>query len=69
MRCVVEGESPDEGNDSDEEDEEEEAEDTWHAKPGVVYRLIKGQLKLLAGGMRKYEAIAERASGKLAVLN
>ncbi|KAG5635865.1 hypothetical protein H0H81_009848 [Sphagnurus paluster] len=70
MRCVVEGESPHESTgDSDEESEDEDADrGGWQAKPGVVYRLLKGQLKLLNGGMRKYEAIAEKANGKLGVL-
>ncbi|KAK0479394.1 ABC transporter [Armillaria luteobubalina] len=31
-----------------------------------VYRLVKGQMKLLEGGMRKYEQIAEKASRKVA---
>ncbi|KAG6918113.1 hypothetical protein DXG01_016300 [Tephrocybe rancida] len=69
MRCVVEGESPNESPDgSDDEEEEEEARGQWQAKPGIVYRLIKGQLKALDGGMRKYEAIALKASNKLGVL-
>lgn len=68
MRCVVEGDSPNELiGDSDEEGEEGETGD-WQANPGVVYRLVKGQLKILEGGMRKYEAIAERASQKLPIL-
>ncbi|KAF5380990.1 hypothetical protein D9615_004076 [Tricholomella constricta] len=69
MRCVVEGESPNEstGEESDEEKEEEDKRE-WEAKPGLVYRVVNGQLKLLNGGMRKYEAIAEKASGKLGVL-
>ncbi|RDB21149.1 putative ABC transporter ATP-binding protein YheS [Hypsizygus marmoreus] len=68
MRCVVEGESLNESTgDSDEEEEEEEMKG-WQAKPGTVYRLFKGQLKALDGGMRKYEAIAEKANGKLGVL-
>ncbi|KAG6833688.1 hypothetical protein H0H87_002884 [Tephrocybe sp. NHM501043] len=69
MRCVVEGESPNESPDgSDDEEDEEDAHREWQAKPGVVYRLIKGQLKPLDGGMRKYEAIALKASNKLGVL-
>jgi hypothetical protein len=74
MRCVVEGDSPNEaaGDSEEEEEEKEEEEETkgeWRAKPGVVYRLVKGQLKVLDGGMRKYEAIATRASVKLVVLH
>lgn len=70
MRCVVEGDSPNEAmGDSDEDEEEEEARGEWQAKPGLVYRLVKGRLQVLDGGMRKYEAIATRASAKLAVLH
>lgn len=71
MRCVVEGDSPNEamGDSDEDEEEEEESRGEWQAKPGVVYRLVKGQLKVLDGGMRKYEAIATRASAKLAVLH
>ncbi|KAG6867032.1 hypothetical protein C0991_003950 [Blastosporella zonata] len=68
MRCVVEGESPNESPDGSNEEEEEEEDREWQAKPGIVYRLIKGQLKALDGGMRKYEAIALKASNKLGVL-
>ncbi|KAG6814535.1 hypothetical protein H0H92_000062 [Tricholoma furcatifolium] len=70
MRCVVEGESPNESAEwsEEEEDEEEEGGKGWQAKPGIVYRLIKGQLKPLEGGMRKYEAIALKASKKVGVL-
>ncbi|KAG5647286.1 hypothetical protein DXG03_000823 [Asterophora parasitica] len=72
MRCVVEGESPNESTgveDSDVEESDSDSEDGnrggWQAKPGPVYRIVKSQLKLLNGGMRKYEAIAEKAIGKL----
>jgi hypothetical protein len=66
MRCVVEGQSPHEmRGESGEEEEEAEEEKEWQAKPGVVYRLVKGQLKVLDGGMGQYEAIAEKATGKL----
>jgi hypothetical protein len=68
MRCVVEGQSPyeDSGDDED-EDEDEDEENKWQAKPGVVYRLVKGQLKVLGRGMGQYEAIAEKSNlkGKL----
>jgi hypothetical protein len=30
-----------------------------------VYRFVKGQMKLLDGGMRRYEEIAEKAAKKL----
>lgn len=63
MRCVVEGQSSHEKSESDEDDEPDGKK--WQAKPGVVYRLAKGQLKVLEGGMGQYEAIAERATSKL----
>ncbi|KAF8077817.1 ABC transporter ATP-binding protein uup-1 [Lyophyllum atratum] len=69
MRCVVEGESPNESTEeSEDEEDEEEARGQWQAKPGVVYRLVNAYMKILNGGMRKYEAIAERANSKLGVL-
>jgi ATP-binding cassette subfamily F protein 3 len=58
MRCVVEGDSPTE--DSDDSDEEQERKGGFKPKPGVVYRLVKGEIKLLDGGMRKYEALASK---------
>ena len=64
MRCVVEGESPDvfEDDVSDDSDggRETVSESGWRPKAGVVYRLVKGELKLLDGGMRKYELIVSR---------
>lgn len=62
MRSMVEGEPLDRDHDED-EDYVEGTE--YSSKPGVVYRLFKGQLKLLQGGMQQYEGIAERASRKL----
>jgi ATP-binding cassette, subfamily F, member 3 len=70
MRCVVEGEPPDDfiGEDaSDDSDEEGHSGEVWKAPQGVVYRIVKGQLKRLDGGMRKYEEIAAKASAKLKV--
>ncbi|KAK0467323.1 ATP-binding cassette, sub-family F, member 3 [Desarmillaria tabescens] len=64
MRAVVEGEL-DEGDEDDSDDADHKA----RARPttkGRVYRLVKGQLKLLEGGMRKYEQIAEKAAQKVA---
>jgi len=70
MRCVVEGENPymitnqrgvDALDMSSGTDHEEDAE----APRGTVYRLFKGQLKMLEGGMTQYEEIAARASSKL----
>ena len=54
MRCVVEGQSP---YDSDEEGDEAEEEKKGQAKPGVVYRLAKRQLKVLNEGIGQYEAM------------
>jgi hypothetical protein len=51
--------------DSDEEKDGDEEKNGWQAKAGVVYRLVKGQLKVLDGGMGQYEAIAEKATRKL----
>jgi hypothetical protein len=67
MRCVIEGQSlykvrGDLESDSEEEDKEE---NEWETQPGVVYQLMKGRLKLLDGGMRQYETIAEKAMGAL----
>lgn len=70
MRCVVEGESPksiarsyrpdedDDVSDSEESDGDAEGKRT-------VYRLSKGRLSKLEGGMLQYEEIAERSSKKL----
>lgn len=67
MRCVVEGHSPYKvGGDSESDSEEEDEEgNEWEAKPGVVYQLVTGRLKLLDGGMGQYETIAEKATGKM----
>ncbi|ORY17528.1 ABC transporter ATP-binding protein uup-1 [Clohesyomyces aquaticus] len=71
MRTVVEGESPyklapgvraDEGPDEEDSDGEEET----GAVAGTVFRLVKGQLKKLEGGMEQYEEIAARAAARLA---
>ncbi|KAK3062544.1 hypothetical protein LTS18_003854, partial [Coniosporium uncinatum] len=70
MRCVVQGENPymlanrpgvDAEDMSDETDDEEDA----GSCKGRVYRVSKGQLKVLEGGMTQYEEIAVRASSKL----
>lgn len=71
MRCVVEGESPTatavEGNDGDldADDLDSSDEDADERSPGVVYRMRKGQLVKLEGGMLEYEGIAERAAIRL----
>ena len=70
MRCVVEGDSPksiarsnSRGDDDDDDDSEDEDEDTAHER--VVYRLSKGKLGKLNGGMLQYEEIAFKASTKM----
>jgi ATP-binding cassette subfamily F protein 3 len=71
MRCVVEGEHPAKlrkraglGEEEDEYDDSDD-EDEGPKKKGVVYRLVKGQLKVLERGMEQYEEICARASAKL----
>jgi ATP-binding cassette subfamily F protein 3 len=69
-RSVVEGESPYrlapgvQTEDHDEPDSSSEEEETG-AAVGTVYRLFKGQLKKLEGGMDDYEKIAARAAARL----
>jgi hypothetical protein len=70
MRCVVEGESPksiarSSRPDNDDDDDESSEEDDEAGSPGVVYRMFKGRLKKLDGGMMQYEEIAARASTKM----
>lgn len=70
MRCVIEGQSPYKlvpranAEDKPEDDESEDEEETG-ARVGVVYRLVKGQLKKLDGGMEQYEEIADRVAARL----
>ncbi|KAJ9667368.1 hypothetical protein H2201_002569 [Coniosporium apollinis] len=72
MRCVVEGESPSSMSRglSDEEDsaEDDMSDEVSVTRAGVVYRLIKAQLKKLDGGMRQYEEIAARSTSKLRIV-
>ena len=73
MRCVVEGESPksiarSSRPDDDDDDDEFSEEDDEAGSPGVVYRMFKGKLKKLDGGMMQYEEIAARASTKMGKL-
>lgn len=66
---MVEGESPyklapgvrseNEADVSDSEDDES------GAAPGTVYRLTKGQLKKLEGGMERYAELAARTAARL----
>lgn len=65
----MEGESPYKlapGAHTDEQPEEEDSDDEEAGAPaGTVYRLVKGQLKKLEGGMEQYGEIAERAAARL----
>ncbi|KAF3916846.1 hypothetical protein ABW20_dc0109658 [Dactylellina cionopaga] len=67
MRCVVEGESAhDDEDDSDEEDfGETSGKAAYKAPKGTVYRVSKGNMKVMDRGMSQYEEIAERSSKKL----
>ncbi|KAH7119710.1 ABC transporter ATP-binding protein uup-1 [Dendryphion nanum] len=70
MRTVIEGTSPyklNPGALADEDPEEESSDDDEAgADAGTVYRLVKGSLKVVAGGMEAYEEIASRTAAKLA---
>ncbi|KAK5168795.1 uncharacterized protein LTR77_006104 [Saxophila tyrrhenica] len=70
MRCVVEGESANSiarsyrpGDDDDDEESSEDAEESTRLR--TVYRLTKGRLKKLEGGMMQYEELAAKASMKM----
>ncbi len=71
MRCVVEGESAKSiarsyrPGDEDEEDEESSDEDEASSRRRVVYRMVKGKLKPLEGGMLQYEELAAKSSMKM----
>jgi ATP-binding cassette, subfamily F, member 3 len=74
MRTVVEGNSISKGGSrraaiqgiqEESEEEAESDEDEEGTKKGTVYRMFKGTLRLLEGGMEQYEEIAERAAKKL----
>ena len=65
MRTVIEGEPPyaagaagDDGEGAGESSDEDE--DEANAKPGVVYRIVKGRMKVLKRGMTEYEEIVEK---------
>lgn len=70
MRCVIEGQNPakiwsrasmdEEVDDESSEDEEEEI-----SKKRIVYRMFRGQLRVLQRGMEEYEEICERAAQRL----
>ncbi|KAF2009533.1 ABC transporter ATP-binding protein uup-1 [Aaosphaeria arxii CBS 175.79] len=68
MRTVVEGDSPYKlasGAEDEDPEEDETDEDEAGVTAGTVYRLVKGQLKKLDGGMEQYEEIASRTAAKL----
>ena len=65
---MVEGVSPytlAPGVRDDEETEESDSEDDETGVVGSVFRVAKGQLKKLDGGMEQYCEIAARAAAKL----
>lgn len=67
---MVEGESPKDiamsNRPGDSDDEQESSSDEQDvARLGVVYRLFKGSLKKLEGGMLRYEELAVKASAKM----
>ena len=71
-RTVIEGESPyklapgvQAGGEPEEEESESDEEEAG-AAAGTVYRLVKGQLKRLEGGMEQYGEIAARTAARLA---
>jgi hypothetical protein len=70
-RTVVEGESPYKlapgvHADGDEDEEDSDSESSSAGAPaGSVFRLVRGQLKKLEGGMEQYEEIASRTAAKL----
>ncbi|KAK6509014.1 hypothetical protein TWF481_003780 [Arthrobotrys musiformis] len=68
MKCVVEGESAHEdedGSDEDEDYDDDTGKGTYKAPRGTVYRVSKGNMKIMERGMAQYEEIAERSSKKL----
>ena len=74
MRCVVEGESlrsmarqlaSEQGSDDEESGDNESDDETGAVRRGVVYRLAKGKLVQMQGGMQEYEDRAAKTSAKL----
>lgn len=68
---MVEGQSPSKlrkhpGIDDAEEESSSDSDEDGPQKKGAVYRMFKGQLRLLEGGMDQYEAICERSAARLA---
>ncbi len=54
------------GEDEADESSESEDEESGLAAPGSVFRLARGQLRKLDGGMDEYEDIAARTAARLA---
>jgi ATP-binding cassette, subfamily F, member 3 len=65
MKCVVEGESTKEEENSDESEEDDVSETR---PPGRVYRMHKGVLKPLPRGMQQYEDLIEKQLIKAGVI-
>jgi ATPase subunit of ABC transporter with duplicated ATPase domains len=65
MRAVIEGENIGEDN---EDSGSEEGSNSEQMRQGRVYRLLKGELKLMDGGMEQYEeSISRRLANEPAV--
>lgn len=67
-RTVVEGESPYKlapGVQTEDEPDSSSEEEETGAAVGTVYRLSKGRLRKLEGGMERYEEMAARTAAKL----
>jgi ATP-binding cassette, subfamily F, member 3 len=64
MRCVVEGEKVRAAVGDEDGNDESSAEEDEVRPPGVVYRMFKGGLQKLEGGMDRYEALVEKGLAK-----
>jgi hypothetical protein len=56
-----------EGEKIDDESDEEEERRHARTQEGVVYRLRKGSLEALNGGMSRYEELMEKSIAKLKI--
>lgn len=63
VRCVVQGEKVVRAGDDDAEDQDDSSDDEDDVKRRrVVYRMLKGNIKELPGGMAQYEEIASKSA-------
>lgn len=70
MRCVIEGQNPAKiwsraSMDEEDDEESEEDEEDEISKKRTVYRMFRGQLRVLQRGMEEYEEICDRAAQRL----